>query len=226
MPARVLGVPLQAVLINTSGGLAGGDRLDLDVAAAGNICLTTQAAEKIYRSLGSQTLVSTRLEIADRAKLYWMPQEAILFDGANLNRSLHAHLATDATFLGVESVVLGRKAMGEQLTDFVLHDQWRIHQNGRLVFAEDIHLDAKRVQGGAALDGAGAMAMIVMVGADVDKFVEPMRKIIGSDGGVSAWDGKLIARLVARDGFGLRKSLIPALKLLATPVELPKVWTL
>jgi urease accessory protein len=226
MPAREAGVPLEAVLINTSGGLAGGDVYHVKVEAAGDVCLTTQAAEKIYRSLGSDTRVSARLKVAGSASVLWLPQEAILFDGARLKRSFNADVDDGATVLAVESVVLGRKAMGETLTEFSFLDRWRIRRGGRLVFADDVRLDEVRVQGSAAVNGAGAIAMIVLVSSNVDKFVEPLREIIGPNGGVSAWDGKLVARLMAPDGFGLRKYLIPALKLLAAPVELPKVWTL
>jgi urease accessory protein len=226
MPARVAGVPIEAVLINTSGGLAGGDQIEIDVAAAGDICMTTQAAEKIYRSLGSQTKVSTKLAIGKGARVCWLPQEAILFDGARLTRSFDASVESDATLLAVESLVLGRKAMGENLTEFSLRDHWRIRHGGRLVFADDIHLDVQRTRGIAALNGARATAMIVMINSDAERHVESLRKIIGGDGGVSAWDGKLIARLLAGDGYSLRKSLIPALRLLAAPLDLPKVWTL
>ena len=226
MPAGVVGVPLEAVLINTSGGLAGGDRIDVEVETAGDVCITTQAAEKIYRSLGSETEATTKLRIEGNARAFWLPQEAILFDGANLKRSFEAELGSDATLLAVESGVLGRKAMRENLNAFSLRDHWRIRKGGRLFFADNVRLDAARVQGAAAFNGAGAMAMIILIKSDAENFVEPLREIIGAQGGVSAWDGKLIARLVARDGFSLRKSLIPALKLLAAPVELPKVWTL
>jgi urease accessory protein len=226
MPAREAGVPLEAVLINTSGGLAGGDFYDVEVETAGDVCVTTQAAEKIYRSLGNDTRVSARLKVAGSASVLWLPQEAILFNGARLKRSFNADVDDSATLLAAESVVLGRKAMGETLMDFSFRDRWRIRREDRLVFADDVHLDGKRVQGAAALNGAGAIATVVLVRFEAEKFVEPLREIIGPNGGVSAWDGKLVARLMAPDGFGLRKYLIPALKLLAAPVELPKVWTL
>ena len=226
MPARMATVPLEAILINTSGGLAGGDRIDVDIETAGDICVTTQAAEKVYRSLGSETKVATRLKVDGLARVVWLPQEAILFDGARLRRSFVAELDGQASLLAVESMVLGRQAMGERLTDFSFRDHWRIRRGGRLVFADDVHLDALRVVGAAAIGGAGAIGTIILVNSEAEKLVGPLREIIGSRGGVSAWDGKLIARLTAPDGFGLRKSLIPALRLLAAPVELPKVWTL
>ena len=226
IPARLTGQSPEAIIINTSGGLAGGDRFEVDVRAESDFCLTTQAAEKIYRSLGSETRVATRLRAEGNARVLWLPQEAILFDGAQLKRYFDAELARNATLLAVETVVLGRKAMKEQLTDFSFHDRWRIRCGGKLIFADDLRFDPMRAQGAAALGGGEAFATIILVGHDAELFLEPLREIMGMCGGVSAWDGKLIARLVGVDGFDLRKTLIPALKLLSGKGQLPKVWTL
>lgn len=226
MPTMSAGQAPEAIIINTSGGLAGGDCLEINVQAASDLCLTTQAAEKVYRSLSDETRISTRLSGQGAARLLWLPQETILFDGARLERSLEVDLQENAGLLAVESVVLGRKAMGESLTDFSFHDRWRIRRGGRLIYADDLRFDPGRVLGPAALDGARAFATLVFVGSAAERFLEPLREIFADQGGVSAWDGKLVARLTGVDGFDLRKTLIPALTLLAAPNELPKVWTL
>jgi urease accessory protein len=224
IPARMTGQSPEAIIINTSGGLAGGDRFEVDVRAESDFCLTTQAAEKIYRSLGSETRVAARLRAQGNARLLWLPQETILFDGARLKRSFDVELGRNATLFAVETVVLGRKAMKEQLTDFSFHDCWRIHREGKLIFADDLRFDPMRVQGVAALGGCEAFATIILVSTDTE-LLDPLREIIGMRGGASAWDGKLVARLVGVDGFDLRKILIPALKLLSGKAQLPKVWT-
>ena len=226
IPSRLADQPLEAIIINTAGGLAGGDRFEIEVRAENDICLTTQAAEKIYRSLGSETRVAARLRAKGRAHLIWLPQEAILFDGAQLKRSFDAELGGDATLLALETVVLGRKAMGESLTDFSFRDRWRIRRDGCLIFADDLRFDPIRVRGAAALRGGGAFATIILVSPNTEHFIEPLREIISVSGGVSAWDGKLVARLIATDGFDVRKTLIPALRLLSGQVQLPKIWTL
>ena len=226
LPTRSAGQIPEAIIINTSGGLAGGDRFELKAQVVSDLCLTTQAAEKIYRSLGQETKVSTKLVGQDKARLLWLPQETILFDGARLERLLEVGLHRGATLLAIETVILGRRAMGECLTDFFFHDRWRIRRDGRLVYADDLRFDPARVQGAAALNGATAFATLVFAGPAAESFLEPLREIFDDRGGVSAWDGKLIARLVGVDGFDLRKTLIPALTLLAAPSELPKVWTL
>ena len=115
--------------------------------------------------------------------------------------------------------------MKEQLTDFSFHDHWRIRRNGKLIFADDLRFDPMTVQWAAALGGCEAFATIVLVGSDTELFLDPLREIIGMRGGVSAWDGKLVARLVGVDGFDMRKTLIPALRLLSGKDQLPKVWT-
>jgi urease accessory protein len=226
LPTRVVGQAPEAIIINTSGGLAGGDRFELKAEATSDLCLTTQAAEKIYHSLGQETQVSTRLVGQGKARLLWLPQETILFDGARLERSLELELHLDATLLAIETVILGRRAMGECLTDFFFHDRWRIRRDGRLIYADDLRFDPAWVQGAAALNGAAAFATLVFVGPTAECFLESLREIFDGRGGVSAWDGKLVARLVGVDGFDLRKTLIPALALLAAPNELPKVWAL
>ena len=226
LPARLAPQCSEAIIINTAGGLAGGDRFEFSASAAGDICLTTQAAEKIYGALSAETRVTTRLNGEGEARLLWLPQETILFDGARLARSFEADLQGNATLLAAETVILGRRAMGESLTDFSLHDRWRIRRDGRLIHADDLGLDASRVKGAAALGGATAFATVVFAGPDAERFLEPLREIFDGWGGVSAWNGKLVARLAGVDGFDLRKPLIPALKLLAAPSELPKVWSL
>ncbi len=226
-PARQKAEPYQAIMINTSGGLAGGDRLSVEanVEDGGSLCLTTQAAERIYRSLGSETSIDVRLRARVQSEVMWLPQEAILFDGARLQRVMDIELDADCNFVAVETIVLGRKAMGETLNDFSLHDRWRIRRDDRLIYADDLRFDPSRMKGLASLGEAGATAGIICVGEKYLRLVEPLREIIGQTGGVSAWDGKLIARLMANDSFYLRKALIPALRLLVAPMELPKVWT-
>lgn len=123
------GVP-EAILINTGGGLAGGDRFHFDITAEADtrLTVTSQAAERVYRSLGAAAEVDVRLSAGDGARLMWLPQETILFDGAALSRSISADLSPSARFLAVESVILGREASGETVADARLSDRWRIRQ--------------------------------------------------------------------------------------------------
>ena len=132
----------EAVLINTAGGLTGGDemRWQFDVAAQCQATLTTQACEKIYSSSGGTAKVTTHITIGNDAKLAWLPQETILFDKSQLTRHLTVDLATDAEALFVEPVALGRLAMGESRITGMFQDRWRISQGGRLIHAEDFKI--------------------------------------------------------------------------------------
>ena len=217
----------EAILINTGGGLAGGDSFayDITVEAQGKLSVTTQAAERVYRTLGPAASVDVKLRAEAGASLSWLPQESILFDGASLSRSIEADLAGDARFLAVESVILGREASGETVTQARLRDRWRIRQDGKLVLADDLAFDGTPPMTRAALDGARAFATVLLVDAQSERFIDRVRAAIGSSGSASAWSGKLVARLCAKDGFALRKALIPALTVLTGDIALPKSWS-
>ena len=217
----------EAILINTGGGLAGGDRFgfDITVEAQGKLTVTTQAAECVYRTLGPAASVAVKLRAGAGASLSWLPRESILFDGASLSRSIAADLAGDARFLAVESVILGREASGETVRHASLRDRWRIRRDGKLIFADDLTFDGTPPMSAATLDGARAFATVLLVDAQSEQFVDGMRPEIGSSGSASAWSGKLVARLCATDGFALRKALIPALTVLTGGIALPKSWS-
>jgi urease accessory protein len=224
---RYLKAEGQAILINTGGGLAGGDDFAFAIAAeAGSgLTVTGQAAERVYRTLGPPARVHTSLSVADAAALFWLPQETILFDRSALCRRLDVDLAASARFLAIEPVIFGRREMGEVATHVDLHDRWRIRRSGRLIFGDDIRLSGALPRSMATLDGGSAMLTLLYVAPDAERHVEAVRQAIGPAGGVSAWDGKLVARLVAESGFELRKAVIPALHVLAGPNGLPKIWT-
>ena len=135
--------PLQAVLLNTAGGLTGDDDMQWAGAAGeqSHLCISTAACEKIYRSHGPDARQTTRLDVASGARLEWLPQESILFNGACLNRTMHVQLAEQSEALLVESLVLGRQAMNESIEQLRVRDQWRIYRGGKLLHAEALQLD-------------------------------------------------------------------------------------
>jgi urease accessory protein len=223
---------MEAVLINTAGGLTGGDRVDwtFDVAAGTRLTATTQACERVYKATASTASVETRITVGAGARADWLPQETILFDRSSLTRRLEVDLAADATFLAVEAILLGRKAMGEQVETGFFRDRWRIRRAGKLIHAEEARLagDVAVVSGErAVLAGARAFATVLFCGRDAEAHLEPLRRLIeGAEGGVSHWQDKLVARVVADDGFALRKKLIPLISHLRNGAGVPKVWTL
>jgi urease accessory protein len=222
---------LEAVLINTSGGLTGGDRMNwrAEAEAGTRLTVTTQACEKVYRTLDGRAEVAVSLNAQAGARIDWLPQETILFDRAALSRTLEADLAPDARLLVVEAVVLGRTAMGETVRRGALRDRWRIRREGRLVFADDLRFEGPVAQVAALapmLAGSRAFASLLLVADDAERFLAPLRAAIGAAGGASAFDGKLFARIVAADGLSLRRALLPAIATLRDGESCPRVWRL
>ncbi|SMC87737.1 urease accessory protein [Fulvimarina manganoxydans] len=221
---------IEAVLINTSGGLTGGDRLTqvfhLDAGAA--LTVTTQACERVYRASGGQAEVATRLSAESGAHLAYLPQETILFEGGVLSRRLDVDLAEGAEALLCEPVILGREAMGETLCKAFLADRWRVRIAGRLVYADALRLgpDIARITAAAAgLGGARAFASLLLVSPRAEALIGEVREIISDRGGASLVEGCLVIRLVAEGGFALRKTLVPLLNRLAI-APLPRIWSL
>ena len=228
MPKRYDGIA-EAILINTAGGLTGGDRFGVRLyAQAGTeVVVTTQASEKAYRSLSGSAEVETAITVDGGARFDWLPQETIVYDRAGLKRRYEVDLADSAVFLGVESVVFGRGAMGETVRSGTFHDRWRIRRDHRLIFADDIRFDgaiAELTARSAALDGATAMATLIYCADDGERLIDPLREAVGDAGGASWFGGKLIARLVAADGFALRRRLVPAFAVLRQGKGLPRIW--
>jgi urease accessory protein len=230
LPKDARATGLEAVLINTAGGVTGGDRLEW-AAEAGDgarLTLSTQACEKVYRARDGAAEVRTALTLGEDAQIDWLPQETILFDGGALSRCLEVDLGPGARLLAAEAVVLGRTAMDETVRAGALSDRWRIRREGRLVFADDLRLDgpvAELAAKAPVLAGARAFASLLLVAEDAARFLAPLRAALGPLGGASAFDGKLFARVTAPDGFALRRALLPALTVLRDGAPLPRVWS-
>lgn len=227
---RSHGPAMNAVLLNTGGGITGGDRFRLSVHAGTgcHLVLTTQAAERAYRAQpGEIGRVETVLSVAQGARLDWLPQETLLFEGSALNRRLRIELAPDARMLMVEPVVFGRTAMGEVLHDLSFHDRVDITRDGTTEFADRTRLTGDAVAhlaGHATGGGCGAMASVVYVASDASAFLDRARALMPQTGGVSLIrDGVLFARLLTKDGFILRQCLLPLIDLLSTS-PLPRNW--
>lgn len=229
--------PLTAAVTNTSGGLVGGDRLDLEIAAGPGTRLLAmaQAAEKVYRSLGPDVRVETRLRAAEGAWLEWLPQETILFDGARLRRRTVLDLAPGARCLAGEMLVFGRQAHGEALRRGLARDAWEVRVGDRLVWADALHLDGDLealLAHPATFDGARLTATLLYHGAEADALRDALRAWATPDGvlrGATVVRGLLVARWLARDAFAARADFAAcwaAVRHAASglPDRLPRLW--
>ncbi len=220
---------LDAVLINSAGGLTGGDHctIELKVKAGGKLTVTTAAAEKIYRSLGPDADIDVKLAIGGGGALAWLPQETILFDRARLRRTIDVALAHGTRLLLAEAVVFGRSAMGETVQSGSFSDRWRVRVDGALVFAETVRLDggiAQRLAVPPIGGGCVAMATVLSIPGS-DEAVAAVRAVKDSfigEVGASAWNGLAVVRLIAADGAALRRDLVAVLRALDAP--LPRLW--
>lgn len=221
---------LEAVILNTAGGVTGGDRFTMTARAGEGtaLTLTTQACERAYRAQpGLIGQMRNRLSVEAGAWVNWLPQETILFEGSALDRRLHVDLAGDAAFLMVEPIVMGRAAMGETLHDIRFRDRIEIWRGGAPLYLDAMALsgDAAQQMGGpVTAGGAGAMASVVYVNPDAEAHLEPIRTLLPETAGVSLIQTDLLVlRLVAGDSFELRKTLIPVLRRLSGGT-LPRCW--
>lgn len=221
---------LTIVLTNTSGGVTGGDkfRVAVSVEQDSTLTLTTQTAERAYKAQpGEVGRVSTQLSVAAGARINWLPQETILFQKCAMKRRLDIDLDKDGSALLVEPLVFGRVAMGEVLTQAHFADRIQVTRAGKCIYLDRVVLDgdlAQQMARPAIGDGAGAMATLVFVHDSAEAMVDALRSVLPETGGASlVKDGVLVARLLAPDSFLLRKSLIPAIKLLNND-DLPRPW--
>ena len=220
---------LEAVVVNTAGGLAGGDRADIEmkVAPEAQVLATSAAAEKVYRSLGPDTQMSVRLQADPGGAITWLPQETILFDRMRLRRTIDVALTGDAKLLMAEAVVFGRSAMGESVACGAFFDRWRVRVDGALVFADGQRFDgpiAERLAQRAVAGGGIAIATLLKIPGDDDAVgtLHALQSAFSGEVGVSAWNGLMVARLVAPTSAALRHDLIRILTALRTP--LPRLW--
>ena len=193
--------------LNTSGGIAGGDRLSgvFEIAAGARAAIASQAAERYYRApaSGGPALVRMRVAVGEDAAAEWMPQETILFDGCAIDRHLDVELSESSGFVGVEVLVFGRAAMGERMRSGQIRDAIRVRRAGRLIWQDAVRLDGDidaLLRRPAVANGAGAMASLVHVAPEAERRVDAVRTALDgvpAESGVSGWDGMLVARILA-----------------------------
>jgi len=228
----------EAVLINTGGGVAGGDRLQCSVTAlpGASIAVTSQAAEKVYRALDDPARVATRLKARDSARLAWLPQETIVFNRARLHRTTEIELFSGAELLALEWLVLGRAAHGEVVIGGNITDSWRVKRDGRLIWADSFritdeifpHLNRK-----ALLANCKAVATLIYFGPYLEKRLDVLREIIptlGCNCAATLVSGLIVVRFATKDSSDLKLALGSFLRQLGPelgsgPFRVPKMWS-
>jgi urease accessory protein len=246
-PVRILfptpprGEPPVATVVTTSGGLVGGDVIDLkaDVGAGAQAMLLAQAAEKVYRSTGADCRVTVDLTIGEGSWLEWLPQEAIIFDGARLRRKTRLDLKANARALAGEMLVFGRTASGEVLKTGLVRDVWEIRQDDQLIWADALHLEndiTAQLAAPAGFAGALAMATAVYAGPDAGDHLLLARQLVDQMNtdtdlkvGTTFVNGVLVLRWLGKDAQALRLAFGDTWGALRAAIvgystELPRLW--
>lgn len=228
-----------AVFVTTSGGLVGGDVLELTAQVSENaaVQLTAQAAEKVYRSTGADCKIDVTLSVDTGAWMEWLPQETIAFEGARLWRRTRADVASGGRLLAGEFLVLGRTAMGETVRSGMLRDDWDVFRDGRLVWADALCLEGAIddiVEHPAGLDGATAVATAVYVADDCSDFLSTARDLLsaapkGVRTGATVVNGILVVRVMGADALAVRRvygDFWAGFRNAAAdlPAQLPRLW--
>ena len=231
MLPRVDGDVPEAVFLNTSGGLTGGDAISFALQVGDGVRLTasTQTAERAYASNQGAAQMQVSATVGAGGRLDWLPQETILYQASNLHRCTEIDLAETATCLTSESLVLGRAAMGETLTSARLHDHRMFRRAGRPVWSETFLIDdavLARRDSAALLAGAQALGLVALVAQGAEDATAPLLalpSVAGARLSASGWDGRCLVRVLAPDGLTLRKQMAQIIKTLSAR-PLPRVW--
>ena len=223
---------MQAVLVNTAGGITGGDAMDvgIDVTDGAALTVTTQASERAYKAQPGETgRVRTRLSVGAGGLLQWVPQELILFDGCAIERDLEVSLDEGASALIVEPMIFGRSAMGENVVNGRVSERIRITRAGAPLVTDawalegDLTAEMDRPGVGA---GARAMASLTFVAPDAEAHLGAVRGHLPEGCGASLLaQDVLVVRMLTSSGFMLRQTLLPVLDQL-TGQTLPTCWRL
>jgi urease accessory protein len=216
----------EVVFLNTSGGLTSGDHLRFGLQIQGRATATTQTAERAYKATATPARMEVRLSVGPGGWLDWLPQETILFDRASLDRRTLIDLAPGAGCLALEAVVLGRAAMGETVRTLHFRDRREIRRDGAPFWLDPLALDTSALDGAATLNAARAFASLVVTG---EQPLGPLRAVLdepGVAGAASAFAGRTTIRLMAADGWPLRRQIARLLHLLRQGAPLPRVWQL
>ena len=175
---------LEAVIVNTAGGITSGDYFSTyaKVAKGANLTITTQAAERIYNAFDNESgKINNNLSVEENAQLYWLPQETILFDGSRLERKLNIELFDTSKVLFVEPIVFGRLASGEELGSCFFKDNVSINCNGEPIYIDGIKMNGnitEILKNKSTSNNNKAMANIVLYDASSIEILNKIRKLL------------------------------------------------
>lgn len=212
-----------AVILHPPSGLVGGDRLNMgiQVGVGGHAVLATPGASKWYRSLGPQAHQQVAIQLESGAKLDWLPQENIVFDGARARLDFSLECMPGASAIGWDAYMLGRRAAGESWSQGEVVSATTIRHQGRLSWAESWNLQAEdglRVSP-MGMNGFGIMASLWAIGDQVTPELAEMLSV------QLPFDGEVCAGVSCLPGAdGQQASSVLLVRLLGQRMEPVRDW--
>ena len=130
-----------AIIVHPPAGIAGGDHLtfDMQVDAHAHALVTTPGAGKWYRTNGKQAFQHVHIRLNDNAVFEWLPQETMLFDGANASSETTVYLDAAASFIGWDMLVIGRQARDEKFVQGAYQNRFQLWRNDKLLVADSLN---------------------------------------------------------------------------------------
>jgi urease accessory protein len=226
------------IIVHPPGGIAEGDRLELDVSLRGGtrVLLTTPGATKWYRSTTAGARQELRYEIQPGAMLEWLPQESIVFDGVRAEMTTRVRLHGDALYLGWEILCLGRQAAGERFSRGRVRLSTEIWREGARLWNEFalVHGGDAQLESLAGCAGHPVCATMLLAGTDIDaELLTRLRQVTVGDGirgGITTLPGVLVARCLAPYAEPARQYFTALWGLLRPAVSgraarVPRIWS-
>ena len=226
-PGAEPGEPATIAQVNVAGGLAGGDSAEfsLTLEDGASATLAAAAAEKIYRSLGPETRIDARVTLGAGARLEWLPQEVILFEGARLRRRQDFTIGAGAELLLAEMLVFGRAARGEVFSTGAVFDSWRLRGPAGLLWADALAMAAADLPHPHRFGGAEAMATVLLATAGAAAHRDALRAVMPC---TLLRPGLLLGRALggASAVRAMVSAAVPVLRAAAfgLPARLPRLW--
>lgn len=224
-------LPVEAILINTAGGITGGDQNDyrISLEPGAQLCMTTQAFERIYRSAKSTSKLNIKLQLGAGSRLHWIPQGTLFYSGAKLKRLFDVDLLDNSEILLAESLIFGRYGMGETSVSGSIRDDWRIRRDGKLIFADSLKLEGQiteQLMRPAIGNGAHCLATLLFVSSDAEGKIGQVRQALGSistSSGLSCWNGLMCVRFLSSHSHRMLADMACVMEIL-TERPIPRIW--
>ena len=230
LPRSYCDIP-EAIIVNTGGGLTGGDSffIHAKVGGVGSLCVSSQAAERIYRSAGGRARISNNVDVGSGCHLDWLPQETILFDESALSRNFEAHLEKNSSLLALEMLVLGRGEMGEVLKKVSFNEQWRVWRDGKLIYADGLRFaepEIGKLSQPATFASNRALAVLLYVAPDALERLGEAKSLLREldiETAISAWNDMMVVRFISEEACIMHRAMKKYL-LGFRGRDLPRVW--